>query len=117
MKFCKDHWSKLQTAINERGLSDLVSGSGEELQRRMKIEMEAKKTTKESFDPLMTAHNMIVKNALQAGGVYMLNGDFCPLCELNKNAEEMKETADDWIRKSADGVAAYAVEIGARSAQ
>lgn len=118
MKFCKPHWEQLRNAINDRGLTDLVPKTGEEaIERVKKQQANGGKITPETYDPLITAHNMIVANALKAGGIYMLEGDFCPLCELDKNAEEMKETADDWIRKSADGVAAYAVEIGARQAQ
>lgn len=33
MKFCESHWKKLREEIDNRGLSHLVSGSGDEARK------------------------------------------------------------------------------------
>jgi hypothetical protein len=99
MKFCMPHWEALRTAVNARGLGDLVARSGEELGAKLEKEL-AGDNTLASFDPLMAAHNMILSNALNAGGLEVMapNDDGterCPVCYLS---------VPDWIDKAADGV-------------
>lgn len=93
MNFCTSHWEKLKEAVTKHELFHLVAKSGEELAGKMKKEIDEKFVVP---DPLMTACMMLTSRALEIGGNYLLlsldeNGKaFCPMCELNKNAD-MKE--------------------------
>lgn len=108
MKFCNPHWEELREAIKSKGMWDLVSRNGEEAVKRLSDE--DKKP--ESFDPLMSAHNMILGNALKAGGLYLLQGDYCPLCELDKNNDKMGEHSKDWIEGATNGCLEHCRELG-----
>lgn len=112
MKFCEPHWEQLKDKIKELGMWDLVSKGGQDLAERMQAEISGKGDGKWNFDPLMSAHNMIVTNAVRAGGLYLLEGDLCPLCELDKNKEAMKEDSTVWIEKAAQGALEYCREKG-----
>jgi len=109
MRFCEDHWADLRKAIDERGLTSLVSPTAEVALDRMRMELEERETIKESFDPLLHAHWAIVSNCFRlielAGGtpLYFLQSgpedpvdlerygeqhrgrvwSRCPLCYLN----------------------------------
>ena len=107
MQFCMMHWEQLRAAITERGLDHLIASDGKELVERMEREIDNKQN-KQDFDPFMSAHNMILSNALHAFGFYIM-GDCCPLCELDK--EEWQENSSAiWIRSAADSVLSYATE-------
>lgn len=112
MKFCQTHWDELRAAIEERGLTKFVADGGEELARRIQKELDDKKTSAETFDPLMHAWSMISTNAVRAGGPHLLTGDYCPLCEVEKNRVALGEGAKDWIRHASDGVLDYAKTLG-----
>jgi hypothetical protein len=109
LKFCETHWETLRRVIRERGLEHLVSQSGQEIGAKVAREIERKSKTFD-FDPLMAAHNMIAANALRCGGLYLLAGDYCPLCELDK--ADVQQDAEDWIRFAADGALRVAMENG-----
>lgn len=84
MKICEKHWSELRAAIDERGLSKLVAPNGEVAARRAVAEL-SECVTKENFDPLLFAHNGIVRGAIAAAGLaVMLNNEDgterCPIC-------------------------------------
>ena len=64
MNFCDDHWLRLRSAIDERGMSSLVSDSTAELARRVAREADTGPSI-DSFDPLMGAHMAICANALR----------------------------------------------------
>ncbi len=108
MKFCESHWKELKQHIDDRGLMHLVAKSGEKAVDKMQRELAERTTTKESFDPLMSAHWAIVNNAssmVAAAGMnplYLLSGGApekcdgrygpqhegrewskCPLCYIN----------------------------------
>lgn len=110
MKFCSTHWESLKTAIKEAGLYDQVAQSGEEL---------AQRTAAGEIDPLMYAHNCIVSNALQCGGLYLMTqkpdgSEYCPLCELEAHAHNGAEAGKEWIAGSVtDTQAALAAKAGA----
>lgn len=97
MRMCTGHWTKLRKAIDDRGLTHLVPNSGEEA---------VKLVAKGNLDPLMDAHMRIAKAAVRDGGTYLLKGDYCPLCELDKVGEksEDKPMSDNWINGCCDDV-------------
>ncbi len=95
MKFCADHWDQLRAAIEARGLSSLVSDSGEKAISNLVSETNDGPTI-DNFDPLMSAHNSIWSNAMTViERTYMQNPLMlmaddpehpewaCPICCLN----------------------------------
>ena len=98
MKFCGDHWTALRAAIDERGLTRFVSGTGAALTDRLKQDLVQPEQTKETFDPLANATWAIYTNALDAGGLYLMSGDLCPLCEAEAHGIEK----GSWITLAAD---------------
>lgn len=94
MKFCQDHWDSLRAAISKRGLDQFVSKDGKELVSKIDLADGSM-----AFDPLMAAHMAIVGNAVEIGGLYLLTGDYCPICESIKNGGP---SADWWINNAAD---------------
>lgn len=123
----------LRHAIQARGLGDFVAGSGEEAIKMMERDVEKGPPKKRSdYDPLMSAHWMIVNNAMDMLGIIGMNPLSlmahdperpemnCPICCLNWHSANHDKictdpnckkprglTYDDWINKAADGVAAY----------
>ncbi len=140
MKFCKDHWDKLRASIGARGLTSLVPKSGEEACSRMINTLQGDDNLKD-FDPLMSAHNQILSNAMDmianiGGNPLFLMGSHpdnpeweCPICYLNFLSDEHDRTCtnagckkpiglrfDNWIEKAADSVRNYVDEkIGGRA--
>ena len=121
MKFCSAHWAQLRTAIDARGLGALVADNGEKAASNLLSEVNAG-TTIDNFDPLMSAHNAIMANALDAAGgrAYdLLTGaDECPLCYCNRedpaNAVTRVNDYDRWIDRAADGALTAWTELGNR---
>jgi len=109
MKFCQPHWNELRQAIKSHGVWDLVATSGEEAMSQVVDELKGVEKTLERYDPLMAAHNMITGRAIQCGGLYLLTGDYCPLCELAKHTRP--EVARDWITGASKAAADMAREI------
>ena len=102
MQFCQPHWAALKKAIADRGLDHLQVHSGVEAAKLTESQMKGG-LTRENFEPLLAAHNMIVANALDAVGISLMRlkpdgSDPCPICELK---------AEEWIDKAADGVKRY----------
>jgi len=100
MKMCMPHWEQLKQAITERGLMPFVSKDGTAAVARLK---ELGTAGDQPPDPLLAANFAIWSNALRLGGLYLMQGEYCPLCELNKN-HELQGGADsaDWICHAAD---------------
>lgn len=116
MQFCQPHWDKLRAAIAERGLSHRIAQDGRAAAGRMKAEFEGTATDR-TYDPLMDAHNMIVARALELGGLYLMTGDYCPICEaVTHSPKEVFPSVEDveryWIDGPADSVKTYCVEHG-----
>jgi hypothetical protein len=117
MKMCQKHWDMLRDAIKDRGLAHMVASNGREAAARL-----AKPDADGSdFDPLMAAFMMISGRAIEDGGLYLLKGDYCPVCEVMeyhpKNCKETPvctgETLEKlWIDGPADAVRTYAEEHG-----
>jgi hypothetical protein len=106
MKICQTHWDQLKEAINQKGMSHLISKSGEELADRLKKEINKELTT---YDPLMAANLAIAAASIKDAGIGIMGLDenenpYCPLCEVDKHLEE---GAKDWIEGSTDDCLEY----------
>lgn len=110
MKICQPHWDALKTAIDIRGLSHLVAKSAKDAVERLKDEV-AGVETDDTFDPLMAAHTAITCRALKCGGLYLMTGDFCPLCEAEKHGGE-PGLAQKWIDSCSDFMRKECAEKG-----
>lgn len=98
MKICKDHWQLCRDAIDSRGMSGLVAGSGEAAFENMRDELEGGKPP---FDPLMSMNWHWSNGALKYGGLYIMGqnpddpeGHYCPLCEFTKHAKDFDATVE-----------------------
>lgn len=105
----------------------------------MKDQLEGKPETKQNYDPLMSAHWMIVNNAMDTlnqigtGALILLSPPEdhpeyeCPICCLNSlslehdrtctepNCKKKRgQTFDDWIEKAADGAAEHVKSLMGR---
>ena len=110
MKFCENHWKALQDAIRARDLWHLVN-DGESAIERIKAELKGKASLA-TYDPLLDATSMIYGRAIEAGGVYLLTGPYCPLCEADKY--NGAGTAEEWIDGCADAILGYCEDNGLR---
>lgn len=111
MRMCSECWSKLRTAIDSRGLGGFVMKSGEAIVAKMM----APKNESEAFEPLFGAHNALVANALQAGGIGLMAGDGCPLCTLAGLCQcglGDQCAYRTWIDRAADDQLARARKLG-----
>ena len=94
MKMCSKHWEVCKEAVKSRGMWDLVARNGEEAAENLMTEAQGGKAP---FDPLMSMNNHWWGNALQNGGLYLMNldlaanpeneGHYCPLCEYEKHSK------------------------------
>lgn len=92
MKFCMPHWEELRAAIKARGLDSLVSKGGEQAIAKLTSELDKGEATKDTFDPLMGAHNAILTRALDMVGLELMSpnedgSERCPLCFLISKCE------------------------------
>lgn len=104
MKMCQEHWAACRQAVSDRGLEHRVAQDGAAAGERIVAEIEGT-ATPQTFDPLMAVNNMIFEAALKAGGLYLMTGDHCPLCELAKHKGD--RFPPEWINGAADSVAEY----------
>lgn len=122
MKFCMDHWNALKAAVEARGLGHLIARSGDAVAGRVSTEA-TQGPSKETFEPLLGAHNAILSNALRIAGlaVMMPNEDGserCPLCFLITNCGCPEKGTPQcafakWIDHAADDMVTAAKELGA----
>jgi hypothetical protein len=117
VRMCQPHWERLKTAIADRGMDGLVSQDGAELVARMREQMESG-ATRDNFDPLMAAHNLILRNAMNVAGLDLMTPnddgtDRCPICYLSdsfraqcERTGRTFESYDCWCEKAADDVLA-----------
>ncbi len=128
MKFCMPHWDALRKAIDDRGLGSLISERGEEVSSKLTRELSDGPSI-DTFDPLMSAHFMIMDNAMKtlsnigSNPMILMANDpehpewECPICCLNWISEEHDKTCttedcikkvglrfDCWIDRAADDV-------------
>lgn len=109
MKFCQPHWDRLREEIDANGLSGFVARDGEQAAQQLADEAQGINDQDAAPDPLMRAHWMILDRAIKQGGPYILTGDYCPLCELEKHTEEK---AASWIIACCASLRAYFIEKG-----
>ena len=84
MRICRVHWDKLIQAVKDEGLWGFVKGP-EEASTEIQAALAGDSDDRKGFDPLLRANNMICDQALNQGGLYMLEGDRCPVCEAMKH--------------------------------
>ena len=130
MKFCEPHWVSLKDALDDRGLSGLISESGDAAATKMRRQLEGEDSI-DSYEPLLEAHGAIAGNAMDvvqsAGGdpMYLMTDGpedpidghkgqtwpRCPICYVNKAHEinckgdcdlPLKTGYDYMIDKAAD---------------
>jgi len=103
MKHCDEHWARMRKAVDDRGMSHLVAGSGQEAVERVQREIEAHaegdKPSPTDFDPLMAMNWNFCGRAMQTAGIVVMqekdayayeveaqygiprnDGHYCPLC-------------------------------------
>lgn len=68
-------------AVEDCGMGHLVVQGGEAAAEIVRAQLEGDETT---FDPLLTAWSMVSSKALEMGGLYLMSGDYCPVCEAMK---------------------------------
>jgi hypothetical protein len=116
MRFCQPHWDQLRDAIAKRGLAHLVARHGAELVERLERQSEDGVVTKDTYDPLMDAHNMIVARVFERAP-HILTGDFCPVCEAitglaRWQAASRERVEDHFINGPANAVLRYCEDQG-----
>lgn len=82
MQMCDSHWTALKAKLEELGLAHLIVNQ-EQLKTIVTDEVNGE--TPENWCPLFTATMQIYGEALRAGGLYMMMGSLCPLCEVAKH--------------------------------
>lgn len=116
MRMCMGHWTELRQAINDRGLSHLVSQNGQEAAKRM-ANLSNGSTDPKDFDPLLAAHMAITSYYISHTGLDHINeSDVCPVCHASENADG-NNLAENWISGAADDVFAVAKSKGLVSEQ
>lgn len=68
-KFCDRHWTAIRAEIARAGLTAFVSKNGKEAAEKMRLDPVCLHT-RQSFDPLMAAHNLIVLKATDKAGYF-----------------------------------------------
>jgi len=102
MSFCQKHWDDLKEGVKFHGMWELVAPSGQAVIARIKQELD-ETASNSTYDPLMSAHWMMMNAALHFGGLEIINQ--CPLCLADENGGHSQEWIDeclDEIRKYVD---------------
>lgn len=104
MRMCPQHWQSIIDELGTAGLAALIPGTVEERHTRLLGRM-TEGITVDTFDPLMGAHEQLVRHMLSIYGQTILHaaGAGCPLCLLH--AEHVLACSDptctwapvDWI--------------------
>ncbi len=106
MKICQQHWNELKTALDERGLTKFIAPDSKSVINEMVKELKHEPV---KFEPLLAANFAIWRNAIDGGGLYLMYGDLCPLCELEAHTTVQ---ASNWINHAADDQYNKAKELG-----
>jgi hypothetical protein len=112
MKFCQPHWDRLKAEIQSHGVADFIAHDGEEAIARVVGQINGERQTRENYDPLMSAHWMIVSRAIDCGGLYLLTGDHCPLCEL-KTHSSVPNIDEDLVKGASKSAVDYIAQLPA----
>lgn len=100
---CAAHWSELREAIEVRALSPFVNQSGEAAATEIVSGASGTRDKSRPYDPLLSANMSIWAHAVHCGGLYLLHGELCPLCEMEQNTIGK---AADWINPCCDEILA-----------
>lgn len=118
MKFCQPHWDRLRAAIEARGLNHLVASNGRDAMARAVADIKGESDVSD-FDPLMTAHWMIVGKVQESLGLSLYCGEaICPVCEILKDYPSVpagfryKDNESYFIDGPADAVLVMARDLG-----
>jgi len=96
MQICQHHWDLLRQAMEDRGLGHL--SSKEAAKAQIEGELAGEPAEERPRDPLMSANFAIMGKAMEMGGLYMMMGDLCPICEAIKHtAGKYKDPKTDQI--------------------
>jgi len=84
MKLCDKHWQLLRSEVERAGMTHLAAPDAKAAHANMVGQLDGEKP-KDTFDPLMNANFAIMGAALEQGGLYMMSGERCPVCEAMKH--------------------------------
>lgn len=124
MKICDNHWAKLTEAIKSRGLWHLVTKEGKAAFDSIAGQLQGQ--PEEGYDPLMACNFMIWGRAIDVGGLYLMTGDLCPVCEAMVHTAKFPKEGETepvgeawveshWIDGPADAALAHCRELGLTS--
>lgn len=85
MQMCEKHWTMLREAIEARGLTPFIAKDGQEAMQQAIDQIEGDDT---HYDPLAASNWLITGRALEMGGLYLMSGDYCPVCEVMKHMSQ-----------------------------
>lgn len=92
-KMCEDHWERLQGAIDDRGLGNLVVESGEEVATKMRRQQEEGLSI-DNFAPLMQAHLHILQRSVEIAGPNIVGIPGCCICAMSNAHKESCDGCD-----------------------
>lgn len=105
VNICLEHWEQLRAAIAKRGLDQYIAKDGAAALKVFTGQLEDNMLRLETFDPLLSANNMIFSVAMKYAGLDLLASDEktgkprCPLCYV------AGPKAPSWIEGAADEMA------------
>lgn len=117
MTLCERHWQALREAIEERGMSALITSDADTLGKRVMQGIKSGHESVASFDPLMTGFMLIMGNTIELLGVeaLMIDDDtkegpcaICLLVDLHEKAcsdPNCEADYETWVDKAAEGAA------------
>lgn len=125
MQICQPHWDRIRALIDEHGMAHMV-GTPQSAFEQMAGELtgEAPPDTATTFDPLLRVNSMLMGRAIEQGGLYMMSGNFCPVCEAVKHLASVPRNGETepagaawveqhWTEGAVLAVKSHAIELGA----
>jgi|ERR1051325_724126 hypothetical protein len=94
MKMCEKHWKMLLEAIKARGLWHLVAKSAEAAQEIADAQARGDDS---AFEPLIGASMLIHQEAFNSGGGYLMNGEYCPVCEAMIHLQSVPTAGGNYL--------------------
>lgn len=109
MKACQPHYDLIRDGVKSRGLWHLVAQSGEAASEILNNQAQGIKGPA-AYDPLLNATMEIYARAVECGGIYLMQGNYCPLCEADKHMGAGE--SQKWIDGCLDAHLKYCQENG-----
>jgi hypothetical protein len=110
MEMCAAHWADLRKALDDRGLTPLIAADTDAAAVNLQASIDGEYDPVKHWDPLMASTLAIYARGLECGGLYLMTGDYCPLCELAKHGSA--EQPAKWIDGCTDAMQAHARSLG-----